>query len=293
MAATFPIISKRVEENASKSSPDAKRIQQLLVRTGHHSKSACDGIWNEKSIDGWVAYQKSKGWTPKKHVDAMDPEDRLAWLALDANVIMWIPEGLRSLSAVKSFTEICIGFGIPYGWKDHGGGTKMAWGFDQREWAVIFTRPGGRKTAEFDVDSPEPRALNCCSFANLLLSLWMRGDVHGVPYDSSQNVGGERMQVGERFGLPEVMNRSGEKVFDNLDEIKSVLVRDRIYHLALCRDAKGTFTKHDTILINGEVYQANVPSASPNAGAVYVQSLDRQWKKMSVKRARLFGPGPF
>lgn len=292
MAATFPIITQRVEESGIRSSIEVKRIQQLLARTGHHPKNKLDGVWGKTSVEAWIAYQKGQGWLPNNYLDPTDAEDRLGWLAYEAGVLMWIPEGLRSLSAVTTVTDTCIVAGIPYGWSGHSGGTKMIWGFEKHKWAVIFTKPGSQKTAEFDVDSAEPRALNCCSFANLLLSIWSRGDAHGHPYSSSQAVGGDGIQVGERYGMPEVLNKSGEKVFHSLEDLQRVLQPDRIYHFALCRDETGLFTKHDTIIIGGNVYQANIPAASPNRGAVYVKPLERQWKRMKVKRARLFGPGP-
>lgn len=291
MAATHSIISKRVGENCTATHKDVLRIQQLLARAGFLGKQHLTGVWGKAtgaSAKAWGDYQISKCWLPQTFIDPNDPQDRLAQLATDAGVVMWVPSSLRSLSAATVLTDFCISTAIPYGWGSHGDGTRMVYGFANRPWAVIFLEGG-----TFDVNAQEARSLNCCSFVNLLLSVWKQGNAHSSPYDASQNVGGDGQQVGQRYGLPELKNSKNNCVFDSLDELKGKLQSDRIYHMALCRDKSGTFTKHDVAVINNKVYQANIKAASPNPGAVYVRSLDDQWKNMAVKRVRVFGPGSF
>jgi hypothetical protein len=290
-AATNPIITKRVGDSGNAGHKETLRIQQLLMRAGFLSKAHLTGSWGKTagaSAKAWHEYQVSKGWQPRPYLDPMDAEDRLAQLASDAGVIMWVPHFLKSLSAASVLVDFCITSAIPYGWASHGDGTRMVWGFENRPWAVVFTEGG-----TFDVEAKEARSLNCCSFVNLLLSVWLQGNAHSKPYDASQAVGGDGAQLGPRYSMPELKTKKGERVFDSLDELQSTLQPDRIYHMALCKEKSGTFTKHDVAVINGKVYQANVKSASPNAGAVYVKPLEDQWKAMSVKRVRVYGPGPF
>jgi hypothetical protein len=219
----------------------------------------------------------------------VDAEDRLAYLASEAGVLLWTPNYLKSLSAVTTLVDMIIASEIPYGWGDkYGEGTRSIYGFEGRPWAMVFLEGG-----TFDVDAKDARSFNCCSFVNVLLSVWRQGNIHSAPYDSSQAVGGDGPQLGTRYGMPEVLNSKGKQVFDSLDELKSVLQADRIYHMALCKDSSGTFTKHDVAVISGTVYQSNIAGTSPNASGVYAKSLDDQWKNMKVKRVRLFGPGPF
>jgi hypothetical protein len=296
VGASFPIITKRVGEGGTTSGIEVKRIQQMLVRTGHNPKSNVDGGWGKNNTSttakAWIAYQQSKGWIPNNYLDPTDPQYRLEFLASDAGVTMNFAPGIRSLSGVSVYKDICMTMKIPYGWGTYGDGTKMAWGFKDRPYAMVFTRPGGPNTADFDVHATDARALNCCSFANILLSLWSSGGIHASPYDASQNVGGDGQQIGERFGMSEVKNKAGKQGIKSLDELTGLLLQDRIYHMALCSNSTDLTTHHDVIVINQVVYQANTKSASPVAGAVYTKALKDQWDKMTVKHVRLFGPGP-
>jgi hypothetical protein len=296
--ATFPIITKRLGEGGVKQGVEVKRIQQLLARTGHNPKSNLDGGWGgatSTTAKAWIKYQESKGWIAKPYLDPIDAEDRLLCLAADAKVVMFICSWLRSNSATAFLTEMCRSSGIPYGWvKDgqtYGGGTKMAWGFDQRPNFLVFTLPGGVGSAGFDVNSPEPRALNCTSYSNLMLSVWRQGNAHTSPYDASQAVGGLGAQLGQRYGMAEIRTSANKMVFTDLAELKGKLQNDVMYHLAWARASDG-FSTHDTVVINGVVYEANVGERP--TGAVYSTPLDERWtKRGSGKGARLYGPGPY
>jgi hypothetical protein len=264
----------------------------MLCRAGFLQRGKVNGVWGagaSASAKAWEDFQRYKGWLPKPYLDPVDAEDRLAYLASEAGVLLWTPNYLKSLSAVTTLVDMIIASEIPYGWGDkYGEGTRSIYGFEGRPWAMVFLEGG-----TFDVDAKDARSFNCCSFVNVLLSVWRQGNIHSAPYDSSQAVGGDGPQLGTRYGMPEVLNSKGKQVFDSLDELKSVLQADRIYHMALCKDSSGTFTKHDVAVISGTVYQSNIAGTSPNASGVYAKSLDDQWKNMKVKRVRLFGPGPF
>jgi hypothetical protein len=140
-------------------------------------------------------------------------------------------------------------------------------------------------------DSGELRSTNCTAFANLMLSVWQRGNAHSVPYDARQAVGGlGPIQLGPRYAMPAVLTHKGTEVFTDLDELKENLEDDRIYHLALCADKAGTI--HDaTVILNREVYQANVPGAGPCP--VYKIDLDEQWDRLSCNAVRVYGPGAY
>ncbi len=290
--ATFSIISKKIGEGGVTHGIEVRRIQQLLVKTGHNPVHNMDGSWGNsktgKTAKAWMDYQARKGWIPKPFVEPWDAEDRLGALAEDAGVLLDVPSQLRSKSAVSVFTDTCISSSLVYGWWDEGGGSRMVWGFKDRPSKLIFTCDYSSlyDFKVFDVD----RSLNCCSYVNLMLSIWSQGNAHSKPYDASQNVGGQGVPVSTRFGLPEVLNSKKQQGFDSLDEVKSTVQADRIYHMSLCQ-GNTLVTSHDLIVVNNEVYQANRKRSSPNGGAVYVKTLDQQWRKHT--RVRLFGPGPF
>lgn len=293
VGATFSIISKKLGEGGGTHGVEIRRIQQLLAKTGHNPVNNIDGSWGNvktgKTVKAWMEFQNSQGWIPKSYIEPLDAEDRLGTLAEAAGVLMTVPSQLRSTSATTTFTDSCISSTLPYGWRDEGGGTLMIWGFKNRPSKLIFTQDGHTRNdfRVFGVD----RSLNCCSFVNLMLSIWQQGNAHSQPYDASQVVGGEGVPVSSRFGLPEVMNSKKKQGFDSLDEVKSTIKPDRIYHMALCESKYTLSTKHDLVLINNTVYQANRKQSSPNGGAVYTKTLDNQWGKNT--KIRLFGPGSF
>jgi hypothetical protein len=292
MAATHPIITKRVGEGGTAPTKEVRRVQQMLARAGFLAIGQITGTWGKAaspSAKAWDDFQLSKGWIPKPYLDPTDAEDRLAYLASQAGVLLWVPHFLRSLSAITVLTDFIIASEIQYGWGDkYGEGTRSIYGFEGRPWAMVFLEGGN-----VDVAAKDARSFNCCSFVNVLLSVWMQGNTHASPYDSSQAVGGDGPQLGNRYGMPEIKNSKGGMGISSLDELKSVMIPDRIYHMALCRDSTGTFTKHDVAVVNNMVYQSNIKGTSPNASGVYVKTLDEQWKNMKTKRVRLFGPGPF
>lgn len=293
MPATHPILSKRAGEGGSADYGDVLRVQQLLCRAGFLAKNAVNGTWGKTTsatAKAWGDFQTSKGWIVQSYIEPKDPEDRLAYLAAAAGVVQWTPSYLRSASALSVFTEFVIASNIPYGWgANHPPGTRIVVGFLNRPDFILFMEPN----KQFSIHTSEPRSYNCCAFANVLLSVWQRGNIHESPYNWSQAVGGDGEQLGTRYGMTEIKNSKGNPGIASLDELKEAMSPDRIYHMALCLNSTGGFTKHDTVVVNNQVYQSNVKGASPNAGSVYVQSIDDQWKKMSVKRVRLFGPGPY
>lgn len=293
MPATHPILSKRAGEGGSADYSDVIRVQQLLCRAGFLAKNAVNGVWGKTTsatAKAWGDYQSSKGWNVQSYIEPKDPQDRLGYLAADAGVIQWTPSYLRSASALSVFTEFVIASNIPYGWgANYPPGTRIVVGFQNRPDIMLFMETN----RQFNVNTTEPRSYNCCAFANVLLSVWQRGNIHESPYNWSQMVGGDGEQLGNRYGMPEINNSKGNPGVMSLDELKAAMLPDRIYHMALCLSSSSNFTKHDVVVVNNQVYQSNTKSMSPNAGSVYVQSIDDQWQKMTVKRVRLFGPGPY
>jgi hypothetical protein len=220
-------------------------------------------------------------------IDPVDACDRLFVLSLMAGVLVALPSGLRSESATSCLFEHCRVTGVPYGWVDHGAGTRMIWGFEGRASWAVATRPGSRRTALFDMNTPI--TMNCTGFANVMLSVWQQGNIHQAPYDASQAVGGFN-PLGLRYNMHQVggsgVLRNG--VFRDADTLNQFLEQDRIYHFGICN--LDGFITHDTVLLNGYVYECNLGQEP----AVYRTALADRFKKAgSRKGARVFGPAPF
>jgi hypothetical protein len=286
LSATYPIIPARVGKGGITSGVHVRKIQQLLTLAGVY-KGAITGTWTHIE-PAWIEFQKSLGLPPKPFVDPMDAEDRLAELASAADTLMYFPSNLRSLSAINYVTDYLIREKTPYGYKHHGGGTKKVWGFEGRPYLMIFGLQG---SGEFPV-SGVTCSVNCVSFANLLLGAW-HGGIHQPPFDSDLLLGGAGRQVGQRYSMSEVLNMDKKPGISDYEYVSGVMPPNCIYHMALCDSMSSLSTKHDVIVVNQMVYQANTKDASTEAGAVYKMPLDKFWKTLTFKHVRLFGPGPY
>jgi hypothetical protein len=283
---TFPIISKRVGDGGQTSGDDVKRINQLLRLAGNLKvKLDREDKWGDASEEALISFYKVFGiGFVKKYIEKKDQFDDLLALARAAGVLIPLPSGLRSASATAVLYDHCRSAKYPYGWKEHGGGTKMIWGFEDRpSWAVATT-------LDKCFSSMIPISLNCTSFANLMLSVWTQGNAHSEPYDASQMVGGYDA-LGTRYALHPVDD--GKLVqegycFDK-DGIKQNAKPARLYYVGLC-DSEGSI-KHDTVLLDGFFYESNLDKTP----SVYKTPIDERLKKVRYDGggARMYGPMPF
>lgn len=249
--ATYSIIKKPVGRGFQTQGREVKRINQLLRLAGYlTAKPVAEDQWTDASNDALVAFQEALCAAPvQRYIEPKDPFDKLFSLALIAKVLIPLPYGLRSASAVTVLYNHCRSANYPYGW--HADGTRVIWGFEGRPaWAIATT-------LDRDFSSPLTITLNCTSFANLMLSVWVQGNVHAPPYDASQMVGGWDL-LALRYGLQPV--NDNKLVFDGFcfsaDGLQD-LEKDRLYSVSFTR-ADG-FGKHDVVLLNGEFYEANDP----------------------------------
>lgn len=292
MAATFGIISKRVGDGGQTNGIEVKRIQQLLKLAGYTTVGTPDGAWGKNSRTALGEFMECAGVKAAGFIDPTDANDLLCSLAEEAGVLIPLPSGLRSVSAALVLYDTCHKAGIPYGWvengKKYGGGTRMIWGFAGRpKWAIATTDHLPR---DFDTDAA--LSLNCTGFANLMMSLWCRGDAHGEPYNSSQDVGGWN-PLGRRYNYtalaPSPLKQKVPGMFENVDTLQSMLEPGRIYHFAGCRS--NGFITHDMVLIDEVVYECNLDRTP----AVYQTDLCERWDRLRKlgKFAVVYGPGPF
>ena len=290
--ATFPIITARVGEGGKKSGKEVKRINQLLRMAGFlKTDPLTDETWGKNSSDAMVEFNTACQVGPvTKYIDPKDAYDRLFTLALMAGVLIPLPSGLRSSSALTVLFDYCRSANYLYGWKEgdkvYNGGTHTIWGFEGRpSWAISTVKPGDYFT------SSNPVTLNCTSFANLMMAAWVQGDAHSSPYDASQMVGGFD-PLGDRYGVPAV--NDNELIFEGFcfdaDAFKGCMQPARLYYVGFT-DSSG-YIKHDTVAFNGEVYECN-KNATP---AVYKTEAKARFERNRKSRGGgvyIMGPFPF
>ena len=74
------------------------------------------------------------------------------------------------------------------------------------------------------------------------------------------------------------------------DAVKNCMQPNRLYYLGMCEKDDGIIT-HDTVVLNGEVYECNTPPREP---AVYKTKILERIKPVLRKGCvRILGPSPF
>jgi hypothetical protein len=282
MGATHPIITSRVGDGGQTRGLEVKRIQQLLRLAGS-DPGPITGEWTTATKRAWLDFQADCDWGPvNPYIDQEDPYMRLFMLAYAAGVLIELPNNLRSTSAVLSFVETCRDEKIPYGFR-------TVWGFENYPNYAVVTLHSHRADVEFPPRNP--RLLNCSSFVNLMLSIWVQGNIHQPPYERSQESNPTK-PLGCRYNLHPARGFDKQKppgIYKNFDTIQDLLEPDRMYYLNSCDEAGGFH--HDMVLLNGTIYQAN----DDQTPAVYALPLKQQWDR--TRQANhfftIYGPGPY
>ena len=247
VGATFRILGNgmgqgsetRVGEGSS--GPGVRRVQQLLARLDglggvEFPSTQVSGAWGitppgappEQVNATTKALRQFQTFLGIKEEDQIDfvapdksPEDKhelLFQLAKSAAVLLPVPYTYSGAAALDDFFEtarndlIDYAFnpGNPFRNKD-----RWVFGFPSRPY-VIFTdipprpqHPGQVREIWFDGNN---RALNCVSFANLVMSIWRTGGAHSAPYDAVLGSGGYE-EIGSRYGIHFLSNIYSDNVF--------------------------------------------------------------------------------
>jgi hypothetical protein len=185
MGSTFKIIEETVEENGQNNWEDVIRVKQLLLFTGCKTcfvPALNARKWTSQDTAGLLEFQEKHSMLAAlETIEPGDPTDLLFEMAKTAGLLLPIPEGKRGQSAFWQFYETCLKLNLPYGFLQHGGGTRMIWPLNNKAGWAIATRtewPG-----RFFGD-PVRLSLNCVSFANLVLALWEGGILATGKYQS-------------------------------------------------------------------------------------------------------------
>ncbi|MFN9100448.1 MAG: peptidoglycan-binding domain-containing protein [Gemmatimonadaceae bacterium] len=279
------IVPKKIGEGGLKSGASVKRVQQLLWMAGYTTVGTPDGGWGKNTTAAWMEYQEKLVFRSQPFIAGGDPENRLFYLALAAGVLMPLTGGIIGAKGLRNFFDSCVALRIPYGWehdgKKYGNGTMMTWGYRMNgntAWGIC-TKPGGVDSVLFDLKVP--LALNCTAFAQAALSIWHHGNLHNPQYRSDQMVGHFTNLSQTRYGyvpLPGTKAPTGGAavfpgLYSSVEELEDELEAGVLYHFALC-SPNGSI-KHDTVLLDGEVYESN----SDGPPYVYKTALQERWKR--------------
>jgi hypothetical protein len=259
MARTFRIIDSTVGKGGHQFGPNVLRVKQLLklnglmVTAGDH--------WDRTTETALLDFrQKLFGETPFAMVDSYRNEPLRASiprndmvlfeLAYRANVLIRLCPPRSGADALTDVHDWLVKRETGFGWN------RVAWGVEgMPTWAVVTSfeedKPIAKQFYGFEFPSTEaPLALNCTVYANLMMSVWLHGNVHQPPFSAGVAESGLDKHLS--------VSRYGYKL---LGEYKSVA--DITKHTAknpsqlFCVEA-GNFVGHMALLLDGEVFQCNI-----------------------------------
>jgi hypothetical protein len=289
MAATFGILNQPVGDFPRLDANDVKRIQQLLFCTGFWGVEA-NGAWDFETKKAFGKFQQ-KQWSPSAQFFLCDsspalcdprnnvrPGDTLLFdLAFKAGVLiplapLMLPQPARvnrGSIAFLNLHEWCKA-NVTFTWSNH-----ALWGLQgYRNWAIVTSDDPAR----FDI--VQPRALNCTLYANLMMSMWHQGHVHGLPFDASlKKVGHEAGFLGKRY------HYDSTKEYASLNDIASFTKKhpDRLY----CLEPSGLADNigHEALLFRGRIYEC---TPGKNCRDIPL----KEWFVGSHTTGQISGPSP-
>jgi len=262
MARTFRIISGTVGKAGQQFGPDVQRVKQLLALNG--LKVTKDDRWDWTAEGALLDFRRRMfGETPFAMVEDTDPNEPnrpsispkdmvLFELAYRANVLIRLCPPRAGADAVNDVHDWLAKRDTGFGWN------RVAWGLEgMPNWAVVTSfeadKPIAKQFYGFEFPTIEKTlALNCTVYANLMMSVWLHGNVHQPPFSAGVAESGlDKHLAVERYG------------YKLLGKYKSV--EDITKHTAqapsrlFCVEA-GDFVGHMAVLLNRDVLQCNLGS---------------------------------
>lgn len=258
MGATKPFIQFRVGKGGRNLHHDVRSVQELLVASGTSEKDVLGGGWGAHSEKALAAFQKSQK-PPLPDRSYVDPDDDcLLLMAKQAEIVIPIPDGTGG-PALRSLHQWFVDNNIKYETgAEHGGGTRSFWGLDYKDSCdYAIQRNSGRYERG-------PVMMNCTTYVNMAVSIFISGDVHRAPYDGDCSCYGAVSNnhiARDRYGLPLISRdvtvhdkTKKENYFKTADEIQAVTKPRNLYVLEVGGGAVGGVS-HMAILYDGEVYE--------------------------------------
>jgi len=256
MARTTSIITARIGEGGRQSGNQVLRIKQLLRLNGFKDVAA-DDHWDKYASRALVKFRERTrssmnfelmdGWESRRDDAAyVTPNDPLLFeLAYQAGVLIRLEPPLGGADAFLDVHEWLVK-------KRTGFDTKrVLFGWDGLpSWAVLMTLGKDNGEHEFGMSATKPLELNCTLYANLMMSVWLQGNVHSAPFEPgiAESGGAKHLAV---FRYHYKLRGSYASVGD------VTKFTDPYPNQLFCIEA-GNQVSHMALLLNDEVFQCNI-----------------------------------
>jgi hypothetical protein len=295
MAGTKQFITASVGVQGKNRNADVRALQQLLIAADEKVPGGDDGGWGDNTRNALQSFLRAQ--TPavdKAYIEkaTVEPTDAvLLKLAEKAQILIPLP-GKTGLAGIEAMHTWFVDNKIVYqqGAED-GGGTRCVYGVEgQTGYAVQTESKAFRKG---------PVQMDCTTYANLMLSVYLYGNAHNTAYDGDcGRVGGTSSFhcARDRYGFQIVTrpdkDRNGKSTtvsdFRTTDQIVAA-TKDKagLYALEPARLGSG-FVKHLALLWGTTVYECTT-AMDPNCSRHRLDEFMDRCKR-NGRFCYLFGP---
>jgi hypothetical protein len=295
MAGTKKFISASVGVGGVNRREDVGALQQLLIAAGIQVNGGADRTWGKNTLAALQSFLRSQTSTGSKVNDdiRIEPsDDVLLKLAEKANILIPLP-GVTGIGGVDTVHTWFVKNNIKYqaGAQD-GGGNRCVYGVDGKTGYAVQTQSTAFLKGPVEMD--------CTTYANLMLSIYLYGNAHNSAYDGDcQKVGGVSSFhcARDRYGFQIVSrkdrDKSGKEVtltdFRTADQIEAATKGKGAGLYALEPAVLGHgFVKHLALLYGSTIYECT-NAVSPNCNKYSLGQFMERCRK-SGRFCYLFGP---
>ncbi len=292
MAATKKFVWARVGAGGKNYFNDVQRLQQLLIATGDLTAKNETGTWDKATAAALQSFQERH-----KSIDVpvrpfVEPGDYcLLLMAYEAETLIPL-RGKSGYGGVLDLHDWLVTNRIEYNkGAEKGQGNRAIFGIDGRPDYAVQTTTGALRAGPVEMD--------CTLYVNLMLSVYLNGRAHGVPYDAScKDFGGVSAVhcARDRYRLPLVERLTaaskGVNFFETPEQIVEALENDPGLYVLEVGGKKGGGVSHMALLAGHplfRVYECTIGQKGPSC-------IDRPLAAfMENKRGTplyLFGPSP-
>ena len=291
MAGTKKFLSGSVGVGGKNRGDDVRSLQQLLIAAGETVNGGADGRWGGGTLTALQSY--SKGQTPPVVRTLVQPDEELPLeLAIEADIAIPLPGvcGVAGMDVLhKWFTDNSIKYQQG---AENGGGNRCVYGVDGHKDYAVQTVAREYRAGPVEMD--------CTTYANLMLSIYLHGNAHNTAYDGDcAKVGGTSSFhcARDRYGFPIVTRASTDKAgkatqvtdFRTAEQILAATAEKGRGLYALEPAVLGTgAVKHLALLYGTDVYECT-NAMTPNC----IKHSLTEFMERCVKNGRfcyLFGP---
>jgi len=296
MAATKKFIRARVGDKGANGPRDVLAVQQLLVAAGEQVPGGADGKWGSNTAKALDLFQKRQLATGTKLPlrPYVEPDDYcLLLMAYRANILIPL-KGKTGLGGIKDLHEWFNSQTIKYNaGADKGRGNRAIYGMDGRTDYAVQTISRGFYAGPVEMD--------CTTYVNLMLSIYLNGQAHGVPYDADCSKFGGISTVHcarDRYRLPLVQRTIGTGkapgkagFFETAEQIRLALVDSGtgLFVLEVGAGEKGGVT-HMALLVGNPYFEVYECTTKQKGSACIQRSLEAFLENKKGVPIYMFGP---